>query len=166
LALSDNRGNTVLFSLTSGSPFLAFNDSNQNTRISLSVPTTGESSAALNLYGGDGNGRISLVVSEDGVPLVGLSDDTDTLQFFFGVSSSGSPFLTLADGDANERIKLVVAPDGTAGLVMSDGQGDGRLGVLLGSDGSPSIGLFDVDTDGVPAIAVFDADGTVLFGAL
>jgi len=140
---------------------------------------TGEGTCTLALLRADGDPRLSLNVTSDGIPSVSLFGAAPTSRATLRLDDQGNVGLTLASPDGKDRLKLGVAGD-TPGLGLLDesgsvlgsfgiqdgacllgfttAEGDVRLAVGTDAEGLPSVSLYG-EADSLRAELAVGADG-------
>lgn len=123
-----------------GSPGLQFNDRNGKLRVVLGV--VGDT-PHLHLLDTDDKTRIALSVDTDGSPVPALNGPDGKPQALFGVLDDGSLSLVLSHGQSKAAAVLGVLADGSPWLDLNDANGKMRATFSLRADGSPVLALCD-----------------------
>jgi hypothetical protein len=122
---------------------MSLSGGDERPRATLIVANDG--TPMLNLQDEQGQPRISLTTSRAfGGSVVSISDKTGKVRLDLAVRDDGGvPIVSMRDKDAVQRVSLGVMPDGSGVLGMYGEKGSQRLQIGLEAD-MPNVQLFDL----------------------
>jgi hypothetical protein len=119
--LVDDQDNLrAVLSVVDGAVALSLADTNRAARMSLIVNQDGE--PIVQLCDGDGKPRAAISLS-NGHPTVGLHDSAGNERVSLGVTDKDEPIIELRDGGGKRRASLALSFAGEPRLVFSDSSG-------------------------------------------
>jgi hypothetical protein len=119
--LVDDQDNLrAVLSVVDGAVALSLADANRAARISLIVNQEGE--PIVQLCDGDGKPRAAIALSS-GHPTVGLHDAAGDVRLSFGVTDKDETIIELRDKSGKRRASLALSFAGEPRLVFSDSDG-------------------------------------------
>lgn len=98
---------------------------------------------AFEITDAQGNVRIGLTVTPEGIAEIALSESNGRGRMWLTVRPDGIPSVTLADSMGKGRIWFTAYPDRSSGMILSDPTGKGRIWLGASSDGSSNLLLLD-----------------------